>query len=73
MASHSDRPSRDGNQAWSHTSGKLYHVFKVSFITDVQMYLSMDKVYSIMSDLASDNQKAQTGLKQRISRNLKII
>ena len=38
-------------------------------ITDVQMLgdLSMAKVYySIMSDLASDNQKAQTGLEMCI-------
>ena len=51
-------------------------------ITDVQMLgdLSMAKVYySIMSDLASDNQKAQTGLekatgtiKRELGRNLKL-
>ena len=52
-------------------------------ITDVQMLgdLSMAKVYySIMSDLASDNQKAQTGLekatgtiKRELGRNLKPV
>ena len=51
-------------------------------ITDVQMLgdLSMAKVYySIMSDLASDNQKAQLGLekatgtiKRELGRNLKM-
>ena len=51
-------------------------------ITDVQMLgdLSMAKVYyTIMSDLASDNQKAQTGLekatgtiKRELGRNLKL-
>ena len=51
-------------------------------ITDVQMLgdLSMAKVYySIMEDLASDNQKAQTGLekqqgtiKRELGRNLKL-
>ena len=51
-------------------------------ITDVQMLgdLSMAKVYyTIMSDLASDNQKAQTGLekakgtiKRELGRNLQM-
>ena len=43
-------------------------VFKASPLRDVQMLgdLSMAKVYySIMSDLASDNQKAQTGLEKQ--------
>ena len=58
------------------------HVFKVSPLRMFRCLgdLSMAKVYySIMSDLASDNQKAQTGLekatgtiKRELGRNLKL-
>ncbi len=70
MASHFRTISRDGNQAWSQwdftKESPWPRVFKAYYYgCSVLGDLSMAKVYSsIMSDLASDNQKARTGLEK---------